>query len=617
MNLRVDKSEVEFKEFSAFYQNELQKQLFQDNNIDSPVNSAFNEWVRGQLGIKTLEDIRKENLLEYQRIVFLCEHNLIFNLMFHNRLDLLRLLFEKFEAENKKPPGHRERISQKTPSTLTTSTTTEANIATTAQIEALFQHVEALKKEQPKFERWLLLRENLQQLEDAHQIERARIRYNAYQAMDQLLVDFINQESNDPDIHAAFETFRQDRHAQRHELEQAFERVYANPRENIADVELINDIYKDFLQQALDLSNEYGLKTKEISQGLTSIKEQVDKDIEKADEHFEGLKAVAKAQIDTIKKEALLEQKERIGTLRDFVLGARRTLQSTLTEEQTTAFDECFWQLERLYQAIDKADSKEAIQALLSTCGERLSNFIEVAEAIPEMQATLARLQEITGSFFELANKTVNIPFAIPVYASSPDVPIVTATPIQAKPPQRLLNDTYEPPHNPGDSQLVREEASEKAVNSTPIKPKKTTEAANNATSLQQQQMREGLQAVREEEQVVDTQELSPIAEEDHEDAEDLLKKVTLLFDKEKQQADPAWLEENEAITQIGAHIQNLQHTFETTKQLSPSTLIALQEAIENLSEEQPDMKSLGAIQESLEELSDYLEEPSSGIALH
>ncbi len=610
MNRLVGKSEFEFEAFSVFYQKELQKQLFQNTNPNSPINSACNEWIRGQLGIKTLEDIKRESLLEYQRLVFLCEHNLVFNLMFHNRFDLLRLLFEKFEAKNKGHSDNKEKRKQTAQTITTTSKTTEVAIATTTQVEALFQHVESLRKEQPKFERWLLLQENLQQLGYAHAAERSRVRYEAYQEIEKLLTGYVSAESDEPLIREVFAYFLQNNRSQARALSKMIEELNLYPEKALEKEKAITHACDSFIQETRKLIETYGDETKKLLQEHTKIENTLKKKMEKTNHHFEGLKTVAKAQVYAAKKEALLEQKERISTLKNFVLGARRTLQDTLTEEQTVAFDKCFWQLERHYQAIDSVNTKEAIQALLNTCGETLSNFIEVAEKIPAMQTTTTGLKEMTTSFLELAKKTMNIPFAIPAYASSPDM---TARPTTT-PFQLPLNGIYELPHTQGNSQSARKETSEKEVHSTPINPERKTEEVHNFASLQQRQMREGLQAVREEKLVIaDEQDLSPVAEEQYKKAE---KAINILIE-ELSSAKEELSDRNELLTQIEVFAQSIQRTFNEQKGISSSHLSQLELLIDNVFERNCGVDSLGEALNALEELSNYLEKPSRGMGLH
>jgi hypothetical protein len=98
-----------FNALSALYLRQVQQQLSQHDKTDSPISAAFNEWARSIQGIKSLSDIKRDNLLEYQKIVFLCEHNLIFNLMFHNRFDLLRELLSG-ETSNQKTARNTPRL---------------------------------------------------------------------------------------------------------------------------------------------------------------------------------------------------------------------------------------------------------------------------------------------------------------------------------------------------------------------------------------------------------------------------------------------------------------------------------------------------------------------------
>ncbi|MCH9755681.1 MAG: hypothetical protein K0U37_00615, partial [Gammaproteobacteria bacterium] len=184
----VNQPPIQFDEVAASYQNEIQKQLLQSDDIDSPITAAFHEWVRGLQGVKTLEDVNRENLLEYQKIIFLCEHNLIFNLIFHNRFDLLRELLTEFESTNKKQTNfsHNKKVQIKPVAT----TTSKTPIITTTQNEELFRYLETLQREQPKLERWLNLYETLKQLEHAYADEQYQIDYDAYQEINQIVIDF-------------------------------------------------------------------------------------------------------------------------------------------------------------------------------------------------------------------------------------------------------------------------------------------------------------------------------------------------------------------------------------------------------------------------------------------
>jgi hypothetical protein len=79
----------EFEKTATLYNKALSAQLLDAKDPDAPVLKEFSAWVSKISGLKTLEDIKDDNNLEYYAFLFLMEHNIIFRLTVQNRLDLL------------------------------------------------------------------------------------------------------------------------------------------------------------------------------------------------------------------------------------------------------------------------------------------------------------------------------------------------------------------------------------------------------------------------------------------------------------------------------------------------------------------------------------------------
>lgn len=607
---RVNKTESPFNTFFELYQKELQKQLSISDSTDSPIASAFNEWTREQLGIKTLEDVKKENLLEYQKIIFLCEHNLIFNLMFHNRFDLLRELFAEFEQKNGKKSNSKNE-TRKTPlqKQIVLSTTTVMAI-TTQQIEALFQHVEALKLEQPKLNRWLILQENLRQLEYAHATEQSQNRMKIMKRFLRALQNVIDDVSVEQSIRDEFKDLYQEVLLELTIMETEYQKLCLN-KDGTINVEEKQDIAK----KMMDINTQVSKKIRhKFQRHPDALKKHIDKykQVEhdsreaekKTNTKFEGLKEVARAQLSHVISEAKAEQKEKLDTLKSFISEARNTLQGTLTEEQNLSFEQFIQQLEEHSQSVDIVDTPEALQDILKECAEHLNHFIAIAEDIPEIMTTLPGLKEVSAHFLNVSQEKVNAP--------NLDPPNTSWTEARAKAVKTApLEDTdevyFEQHKNAPTPQIAHQEVL-----------KAPAEEAIESPTTPQQQMKAELSSVREAEQQATLEaDLFLIEEENQDDIKDHIESIEENFTSTQDKVTPLFEEDYETVTQIETLIHGLKRAFEEHQSIKASDVEKLQEAINTLSDSHPEIRELKRITKHLDELAELLEEPDNSAQLH
>jgi hypothetical protein len=111
--------------------------------------------------------------------------------MFHNRFDLLKEFFPELWQDNKKQTSATRHKKTKTQPIIITSTTAQTLLSTTAQVETLFNHIEALKQQQSNFELWLLLHENLRQVRSARAEKHYHNQMERHQDLFELLDDII------------------------------------------------------------------------------------------------------------------------------------------------------------------------------------------------------------------------------------------------------------------------------------------------------------------------------------------------------------------------------------------------------------------------------------------
>ncbi len=578
---QVEPETAQLNAFSELYQNGLEQQLVQQD-ANSPITQAFQESVRRQLGVKTLDDVKKDNQLEYQRVIFLCEHNLIFNYLFHGRyLELFQLLSEfaqknEARAHNTKETGN-GKLPQK-PLTILTSPTTAI---TSEQLEELCKHIEQFKVKQSRFERWLILQETIRQLEFAYAAEQTQNNYAWYRDLTQTIEEAIADSSLEPKIRMQFE----DLHRHASEQNPIFKTESHKPCVNSDGTINLEEKQKaaqktdkmrldisDKLQKLFDL---YPHQLKNHLNKYEHKKNNYQRIQTETTTKFESLLQAKKAELREAVRGANLEQKEQLKELRELLVRTRRALQGNLRPEQERRFEQIINHLNIHHQNINTASEPDKLQPLLGECSRQLNDFIRATEHIEIMRTALSRVRQFSTSFHKIASANFKAPHVLPAPRSN----------IPSAPPM--------PP--------IQEDVKKNI--SSPF-----------------QQMKEKLQTGREEVEQASSEkpELSIIAKESRKNIEKLFKKVNKQWGSAKTDIEEI-TPEDPLISKIDNLIQNLQHTFAEDSAISTLTLNELSTKIEEASRQYSDTDQLEIISQRLAELTTIIEnqEPERGMTLH
>nr|MCH9756851.1 hypothetical protein [Gammaproteobacteria bacterium] len=307
----------------------------------------------------------------------------------------------------------------------------------------------------------------------------------------------------------------------------------------------------------------------------SQIQNKHDEKKAKAAAKIENFRAILQAQIREAQKEAKVEQKNNLRKLHESILGKKNEIQIHLNEDQVSAFGQFLHQLEKHYQNIDATDTPQALQAILGDCAKQLGSFMNAIESIPDAEAFISHLEEVGGYFLNLSHKKVNVAH----------IPVPDISQIEEKP----LPKTPELPDAP------------EASNNTPSIPEKPV--------MTQQKLKAMVSAIREG----NTQEkLSPIPEDNQEDAEELLEKIAKLFKKAKANADPPFAEDSETVKQVETLIKSLQSTFEKTQSIRTSDIDELKLKTGTLFDAHPELSELSRITTQLNKLTKLMDEPDN-----
>lgn len=401
MNSKRTELQAQTQEASKQYMQDLQNELGTDNRV----NPAYQAWLRRLSGFKNVEDIKNENIQAYLSFAFLCDHNLYFNFLVHNRPDLIRIYFEK-EAELKNSTDALDDDKPKTKQAVKIIQTA-LGISPQAEIKPVYPDKEK-EFESYAREQEIQLNQLFAWQAIHHQIlvERNQVlisnRVNLVQDINQFLSDIVSSPEVNNMLSDTVAALIAD-NAQRIEM---IETIKNNPADSteglndqLQDVRNITDDMVDFVKRILEEHPELA-KHKDQFEDLVQSHQE---DYQQKEADFNAKAEIAKAKEDMLLQDNIASKKELI----EKSIEAIATIQSSwgdMTEDQQQALLNTQTNLMQLAESISHVDTTDEFKQVLTNFNQELQTFraafsdegkAPLMQEIDRIQASAERLDEI------------------------------------------------------------------------------------------------------------------------------------------------------------------------------------------------------------------------------
>lgn len=579
-----------FEAIASYTPEAVKKQLFQadSNQSDSPITAAFNEWSRRLHGVKTLADVNKDNLLEYEKILFLCEHNLIFNLMFHNRYDLLHQLFNETENEQLVESYESTRINTELhlPNNIIQQHQKSPDDPRSAH---LWRVLEDFEREKIKFDLWLNLQRALVEVEYLYLIAERNTLHDSSRRLDENIIEPIATEVLLPaPIREMFSNLLKESAEEREIAEAELKNPCKKPngavdleraRSSLEKVRNYRNNRREKLERLLKNPTVKTELKQYIANGGTdyfNILKEDDRIVREAQQknllERNQKKALLEAKLNQLRSEMKFDQ--IIDYIKQTLERSKQKLRDKLTPNEQRAFTRVINELAALRQEMKSATTSEAMQSTFNKCHKKLDHFISQIKDIPAIATELEPLNKILLAFAAIAEQEPAIHNVWPE-----DAPVYTTTAEE--------NDVIE---------MAIDE---------PLPPSKPSQVS-------QQQMRSALQEARKS-SVSNREEVINIPEDELEDINEQLDELQeILRDLREVLVNGS----AELLNAIEESFNALRVGVEENHIIRESMLNNLTQNIDTLEEQNSELKIVLNIKEKLlglnEQITDYKDESPS-----